>query len=221
MVRIAADGEIYLKILLWGMIGSGKTEFIDILHRMTKEEEKDIEPTTNLEKIQMLNGSTLYYEESIFQSTRQRKVFYHVYSVPGQKRFSSLKKKIFGGSDGVIFVVDARSHFLKDNIESLKELINISKGTLIKNIPLVTILNKKDSNNCINKEDLKQILKNEGLWYEPSHKLFSWNPIIYEALISYDQRVEVYHCFSECARRIGLYHILGDGEAPISDTFEK
>jgi len=221
MVRVSADGKIYVKILLWGMIGSGKTEFIDILHRMTKEEEKDIEPTTNLEKIQMSNGSTLYYEESIFQSTRQRKVFYHVYSVPGQKRFSSLKKKIFGGSDGVIFVVDARSHFLKDNIESLKELINISKGTLIKNIPLVTILNKKDSNDCINKDDFKQILKNEGLWYKPNHKLHLWNPILYEASISYDQRVEVYHCFSECARRIGLYHILGDGEAPISDTFEK
>lgn len=221
MVRISADKKIYMKILLWGLTGSGKTEFVDILHRMTKEEKKDIEPTTNLKKIQMSNGSTLYYDGSIFQSTRQRKVFYHVYSVPGQRRFSSLRKKIFEGSDGVIFVVDARSYFLKNNIESLRELINISKGALIKNIPLVAILNKKDSNNCINKEDFKQILKNEGLWYEPSHKLNSWNPIIYEVSISYEQRAEIYHCFSECVRRIGRYTILDDGESSILDTFKK
>lgn len=221
MVRVTADGRIYVKILLWGIIGSGKTEFVDILHRMTKEEKKDIKPITNFKKKQMSNGTTLNYDTDIFQSTKERKVFYLIYSVPGQKRFSPLRKKVFKGSDCVIFVVDARSHFLKDNIKSLKELINISKGALIKNIPLVAILNKKDSNDCINKDDFKQILKNEGLWYKPNHKLHLWNPILYEASISYDQRVEVYHCFSECARRIGLYYILGDGEAPISDTFEK
>jgi len=221
MVRVSADGRIYVKILLWGITRSGKTEFVDILHRMTKEEKKDIKPITDLEKIQMSNGSTFYYDKGIFQSTKERKIFYNIYSVPGQRRFSPLRKKIFKGSDGVIFVVDARSHLLKDNIESLKELINISKGTLIKKIPLVAILNKKDSNDCINKDDVKQILKNEGLWYEPNHKLYLWNPIIYEASISYDQRAEIYNCFYECARRIAKYHILDNGEAPISDTFEK
>ncbi|MFX1554085.1 MAG: ADP-ribosylation factor-like protein, partial [Promethearchaeota archaeon] len=125
MVRFTADHKVYIKILYWGMAGSGKTTIVDTLYRYTKENEIDIEPTGNLTKISMASGSTLYFDRGIFQSTKQQsrgKVFYHVYTVAGQRRFSPLRKKIFKGTDGVIFVVDSQTHFFEDNIESLKEL---------------------------------------------------------------------------------------------------
>ncbi|MEE9376870.1 MAG: ADP-ribosylation factor-like protein [Candidatus Lokiarchaeia archaeon] len=224
MVRFTADHKVFIKLLYWGMAGSGKTTTVDTLYRYTKENEIDIEPTGNLTKISMASGSTLYFDRGIFQSTKQKsrgKVFYHVYTVAGQRRFSPLRKKIFKGTDGVIFTVDSQTHFFEDNIESLKELKNVTRGKLIKEIPLIIMLNKQDLKEVIGEEDFKQVLKDEKLWYEPDHKLYIWNPIIYKTCALYEQRTNVYRSFSECARRTGLYQIYGDGEAPIGDNLKE
>jgi len=214
MVRFTADHKVFIKILYWGMAGSGKTTIVDTLYRLTKELEKDIEPAGNLTKIAMASGSTLYFDRCIFQSIKQRKVFYHVYTVAGQSRFSPLRKKIFKGTDGVIFVVDSQTHYFEDNIESLKELKNITTDKLIKEIPLIVMLNKQDLTEVIGEEDFKQILKDEKLWLEPNNELSSWNPIIYSTCALYDKRKDIYRSFSECARRTGLYQIYGNGKAP-------
>jgi len=221
MVRFTADGKVYIKILYWGMGGSGKTTVVDTLHRLTKELEKDIEPTGTLTKISMASGSTLYFDRGIFQSTKQRKVFYHVYTVAGQSRFSPLRKKIFKGTDGVILVVDSQTHLFEDNIEALKELKSITGDKLIKEIPLILMINKQDLAEVIGEEDFKQILKDEKLWFEPNNEYYVWNPIIYKTCALYDKRKDVYRSFSECARRTGLYQIYGNGKAPIGENFLK
>ncbi|MHA1285111.1 MAG: ADP-ribosylation factor-like protein [Promethearchaeota archaeon] len=221
MVRFTADHKVYIKILYWGMGGSGKTTIVDTLYRLTKEQKKDIEPTGNLTKIAMASGSTLYFDRGIFQSTKQRKVFYHVYTVAGQSRFSPLRKKIFKGTDGVIFVVDSQTHFFEDNIESLKELKNVARGKLITEIPLIIMLNKQDLTEVIDEEDIKQVLKEEKLWYDSDNKLSVWNPVIYKTCALYEKEKDIYRSFSECARRTGLYQIYGNGKAPIGDSFLK
>ncbi|TFG08764.1 MAG: hypothetical protein EU539_01570 [Promethearchaeota archaeon] len=221
MVRWTADHNVYIKILYWGMGGSGKTTIVDTLYRLTKEQKKEIEPTGNLTKIAMASGSTLYFDRGIFQSTKQRKVYYHVYTVAGQSRFSPLRKKIFKGTDGVIFVVDSQTHFFEDNIESLKELKNITRGQLIAEIPLIVMANKQDLNDVIDSEDIKQVLKDEKLWYEPDHGLYVWNPIIYKTCALYEKNKGIYRSFSECARRTGLYQIYGNGKAPVGDNVLK
>jgi len=202
MVRLTADDKVYIKILYWGMAGSGKTTILDTFYRLTKEEQKDITPTGTLTKISKANGATLYFDRGIFQSTKQTKVFYHVYTVAGQSRFSPLRKKLYKGTDGVIFTVDSQTHFFEDNIESLKELINISRGELIKKIPLIVMLNKQDLKNVIGVEDFKQVLKEEELWYEPDHELFNQNPMIYKTCALYETRKKIYSSFYECVRRI-------------------
>ena len=219
MVRFTADHKVYIKILYWGMGGGGKTTVVDTLYRLTKEQKKDIEPTGNLTKIAMASGSTLYFDRGIFQSTKQRKVFYHVYTVAGQSRFSPLRKKIFKGTDGVILVVDSQTHFFEDNIEALKELKSVTADKLIKEIPLILMLNKQDLTEVIGEEDFKQILKDEKLWFEPNDKFYIWNPIIYKTCALFDLRKDIYRSFSECARRTGLYQIYGNGKAPVGDNF--
>lgn len=221
MVRFTADHKVYIKILYWGMGGSGKTTIVDTLYRLTKENKKDIEPTGNLTKISMASGSTLYFDRGIFQSTKQKKVFYHVYTVAGQNRFSPLRKKIFKGTDGVIFTVDSQTHFFEDNIESLKELKNVTRGKLINEIPLIVMLNKQDLTEVIGEEDFKQILKDERLWFEPDNELYIWNPIIYKTCALWDKRKDIYRSFSECARRTVLYQIYGNGGAPVGDDYSK
>ena len=221
MVRFTTDHKVYIKILYWGMGGSGKTTIVDTLYQLTKEQKKDIRPTGNLTKISMASGSTLYFDRGIFQSTKSEKVFYHVYTVAGQSRFSPLRKKIFKGTDGVIFVVDSQTHLFEDNIESLKELKNITRGKLIDEIPFLVMLNKQDLSEVISPEEFKQILIDEKLWFNTDNKLSLWNPIIYETCALYDQQKDIYRSFNECARRTGLYQIYGNGQAPIDDNFLK
>jgi signal recognition particle receptor subunit beta len=221
MVRFTTDQKVYIKILYWGMGGSGKTTIVDTLYRLTNENEKDIKPTGELTKISMESGSTLYFDRGIFQSTKQRKVFYHVYTVAGQSRFSPLRKKIFKGTDGVIFTIDSQTHFFEDNIESLKELKNVTRGKLISEIPLIVMLNKQDLTEVIGEEDIKQVLKDEKLWYEPDNELYIWNPLLYKTCALWDKKRNIYRSFNECARRTVLYQIYGDGSAPLGVDYSQ
>ncbi len=215
MVKFTNNHEISIKILIWGIESSDKTKYVDTLYRMSEEQNIDIKPTGNLIKITLSNGSDLYFDRWIFQSKKHSKVRYHVYTVASHRRFKQLKKKIFKGTDGIIFVVNARMQFLEDNIESLKDLKKISKGDLIKKIPLIVILNlSRKTNENISREDFIEILKKEKLWYELGNKLHIWNPCIYEAYFDKYPNDEFFSCFSKCARRIGLYQIYGNGEAP-------
>ena len=221
MVRFTADHKVFIKLLYWGMAGSGKTTIVDTLYKLTREQKKDIEPKGELTKISMASGSTLYFDRGIFQSTKQRKVFYHVYTVAGQSRFSPLRKKIFKGTDGVILVVDSQTHLFEDNIESLKELKSVTGDKLIEEIPIILMLNKQDLTEVIGEEDFKQILKDEKLWYEPDNELYIWNPIIYKTCALFEKKKDIYRSFSECARRTGLYQIYGNGKAPVGENFLK
>jgi len=212
IVRFTTDNKAYIKILYWGMAGSGKTTIVDTLYRLTKESEKDIVPMGDLTKISMASGATLYFDRGTFQSTNQkgkRNITFHVYTVAGQKKFSPLRKKIYEGTDGVIFTVDSQTYLFEDNIESLKELKDTARGRLIKEIPLIVMLNKQDLKNVIGKEDFKHVLKDEKLWFEPDHELYNRNPIIYKTCALYDKRKDIYRSFSECARRTQNYHNYG------------
>lgn len=215
MVKFTNNYEVSIKILIWGIESSDKIKYLETLYRMSEEQNIDIKPTGNLIKIAMSNGSEIYFDRVIFQSKKQSKVRYHVYMVASHRRFKQLRKKIFKGTDGIIFVVNARMQFLEDNIESLKELKKISKGDLIKKIPLIVILNlSRKTNENISREDFIEILKKEKLWYELGNELHIWNPCIYEVYFDKYPNDEFFCCFSKCARRIGLYQIYGDGEAP-------
>ena len=206
MVRIDEQGNVFVKLLYWGCARSGKTTAVDTLFRLTKEKFKDtFEPTGILKKLAMKNGATLYYDRGVFHSKKQNKIFYHVYTVAGQIRFAPLRKRIFAGTDGVIFMFDGQRSRLVDNIESLKELKNVSKNRLIAEIPFLVQVNKQDLPNTFKKKEIEEILKKENLFYGPTHDLQSWNPIIYESVALYDKASNIYQVYSELARRTALY----------------
>jgi GTPase SAR1 family protein len=202
LVKFSEDNKIYLKILYWGMWGSGKTTIVDTLYTLTKEQNKDVIPVGNLTKIERASGATLYFDRGIFQSKKQKQVFYNIWTVAGQSSFSSLRERIFLGTDGVIFVVDSQTKYFEDNIESLKELKNVARGKLIKEIPLIVMLNKQDLPDVIREAEFLQVLKDEQLWFEPKNELNVYNPIIYETCALYNKRKNVYRSFTECGRQL-------------------
>ena len=201
-----------IKILYWGMVSSGKTTAVDTFYRLTKEQNKEFAPTSTLTKISKADGATLYFDRGIFQ---HKDDLYHVYTVAGQSAFSQLRKKVFQGTNGVLFVCDAQTHLLEDNLEALKELKSVARGELIKKIPLIIMLNKTDLSNVISIDDFTQVLKDEKLWFEPDNKLSMWNPIIYDTCALHENEKNVYRSFAECARRTILYLNYGEGEAPL------
>ncbi|MBD3352588.1 MAG: hypothetical protein GF364_13955 [Candidatus Lokiarchaeota archaeon] len=214
IVRITKDKKIYLKVLYWGPAAGGKTTAVDSLFRLCKEQEKEWIPTGNLTKIAMASGSTLYFDRGIFQSRKQTNIFWHCYTVAGQSRFGPLRKKVFAGTDGVVFVADSQRSRMQDNIDSLKELKRVAQGNLIKQIPLLIMLNKRDLDDIIEVKEWEEIMKDEGLIYEQSNDLSMWNPLIYETVALYEQRKNIYRIFSEVARRTVIYQAYGDGNAP-------
>ncbi|GAB4310573.1 MAG: GTPase domain-containing protein [Promethearchaeota archaeon] len=218
MVRITSDKSVYIKILFWGCAGSGKTTAVDTLWALAKENPLDIYPTTDLTKIAMASGSTLYFDRGIFQSRKKESIFFHVYTVAGQARFQPLRKKIFLGTDGVIFVFDSQRDRWAENVEALKELKVVSEGTLITRIPLLVMANKQDLSDVVKPPEIEQLLREEKLWYPPGDPLNMWNPIIYETVALYGKQENIYRVFSECVRRTGLYSIYGNGHAPIQKS---
>ena len=214
MVKVTTDNKIYIKILYWGRAGSGKTTILNTLYRLTREETKDISPISEITKIDRTSGATLYFDRCIFQSREQKQVFYHIYTVAGQKPFSILRKKLFDGTDGIIFVIDSQTQLFEDNLESLKELKSIAGNKLINQIPIIFMLNKHDLEDVISEEELIPMLKEEKLWYEHGHQLFAWNPLIYETCALFNMRKDVFRSFYECARRVALFHIYGLKGAP-------
>ena len=218
------DGKVYLKIVYWGMGGSGKTTILKTLYRITKEKKKDIVPIGDLQMIEKANGATLYFDRGLFQFTKQKNIYFRVYTVAGLKRFFPLRKKIFDKTgdqtDAVILVVDSQTKFLEDNIEYLLELKNLARNRLIKEIPIIVMLNKQDLEDIIDEEGFKLVLKDEELWYEPEHELQIWNPLIFTSCAIFERHKDIYRSFHECARRAILYHIKGDGNIPYPYIFK-
>ncbi len=165
----------------------------------------------------MASGSTLYFDRGIFQHKTQKAIFYHIYTVAGQRRFSPLRKQIYGGTDGVIFVWDSQKVRFEDNLESLRELKKLSEGRLIKQVPFLVMANKQDLENTMTKDEIIEVLRSEGLYYDVKNPLNLWNPQVYETVALKENYRNVYSVFSELARRTALYQVYGSGSAPVTE----
>jgi hypothetical protein len=97
--------------------------------------------------------------------------------------------------------VDSQRHLLEANIESLRVLKEMAQERLIIEIPLVVTLNKQDLKDVIGVDEFKQVLKDEKLWYEPNHKFYSQNPLIFKTYVLPKKTQNIYRSFFECARQ--------------------
>jgi len=215
MVRFTSDHKVYIKLLYWGMAGSGKTTALKTLYWLTMEKKMDIVPVSELVNYDNNRGTTLYYDRCTFQSRKQESIYYWVYTIPGRTSYFPIRKKIFEGTDGVLFVFDSRTRLLEENIESLKELRNITRDKLDNEIPLIILLNKQDLEDTIGVVDFKQILIREKIWNENNHKLNIKNLSLFDTCALYDNRNNIYNSFYECTRKVGENILSQVKDAPI------
>jgi len=215
MVQKTASGDIYFKLTFWGPSRGGKTTSVDVLYNICRDHKSEIFPTSNFTKIAMASGSTLFFDRGVFKIGQNRGVYFQVYTVAGQPRFRDLRKVVWRGTDGVVFVADSDPVRWEENVASLDELLSIVEAEnkkLVQDVPIVVQLNKRDLPDAIPEDKMVTLLKEKGLMYPPGHKLFAWTPKIYPTIAI--QGVKVYEAFAEASRRILLYYLHGGGKAP-------
>ena len=85
---------------------------------------------------------------------------FHLYTVPGQVVYDSLRRPLIRGLDGVIFVADSQAERMEENIQSLNNLEkNLEmQGYNLKEVPLVVQYNKRDLPNALPLADLRTAL---------------------------------------------------------------
>jgi len=168
---------------------------------------------SEFQKIAMQSQSTLFFDRGVFRTGGN--VFFQVYTVAGQRRFTPLRKVIFTGSDGIVFVMDSTEAQWWENVDALQELISLTEGSgkqLIRDYPFIIMLNKRDVPSAIEVRRIQALLQEFGLIYPLTHPLNLWNPLIYETIAT--QGINVTRAFAECARRIIMYYTHGNGRAP-------
>ena len=162
MVQINFAGkEIMTKVVYYGPALCGKTTNLQKLHVMT-----DPDGMTKLFSINTDKDRTLFFDllplnvGKIHGYTIKLQVF----TVPGQVHYSSTRRAVLSGADGVIFVADSSEKMLDANIESLRDLgVNLQlNGLDIEKIPLVLQYNKRDLDDVTSITDMESQLNDSG-----------------------------------------------------------
>jgi signal recognition particle receptor subunit beta len=135
--------EIECKIVYYGPGRGGKTTNLEYIHKAFKKH-----VTEDLVSIDTDGDRTLFFDFLPLGVGKIKgcDVRVQMYTVPGQVQYSSTRKLVLRGVDGVVFVADSLEVRRKKNMMSLKDLEhNLSEyGLSVFKIPLVLQFNKRD-----------------------------------------------------------------------------
>ena len=134
MVFIDKDGNIRIKVVIYGPARSGKTTLIKRIVELGKEFWR-----AHVRSIEDIEGNTLFFDFAPFQY-KNRPLALDMYTVPGKRIHLYQRETLLKGADVIIFVADYQEDRLDDNLASLEELERIVNSK----IPVIIVLNKYD-----------------------------------------------------------------------------
>jgi len=135
--------EIECKIVYYGPGRGGKTTNLEYIHKAFKKAVQG-----EMVSISTDGDRTLFFDFLPLGLGKVRgcEVRVHLYTVPGQVQYSSTRKLVLRGVDGLVFVADSMELRREKNILALKDLAQNLKeyGMNILKMPLVLQYNKRD-----------------------------------------------------------------------------
>jgi len=135
--------EIECKIVFYGPGRCGKTTNLEYIFKAYKKQ-----ITGEMVSVDTEGDRTLFFDflPMGLGKIKGCEVRIQLYTVPGQIQYSSTRKLVLKGVDGVVFVSDSLEVRREKNMLSLKDLQQNLKeyGTSIFKIPLVMQHNKRD-----------------------------------------------------------------------------
>ncbi|MDQ1351825.1 MAG: Gliding-motility protein MglA [Acidobacteriota bacterium] len=150
--------EINFKIVYYGPGLSGKTTNIKTIYNKVKNDNKG-----KLVSLATETERTLFFDFFPLDlgTVKGYKVKFHLYTVPGQIYYSSSRKLIMKGVDGVVFVADSQRERFEANLESINDMLQNLKDYNIEfdTLPYVLQLNKRDLPNITPANELIEALR--------------------------------------------------------------
>jgi hypothetical protein len=135
--------EIECKIVYYGPGRCGKTTNLDYIFKAYKKQVSGEMVSINTD-----GDRTLFFDFLPMELGKLRgcDVRVHLYTVPGQVQYTSTRKLVLRGVDGLVFVADSLEVLREKNMLSLKDLHQNLKdyGLNILKVPLVMQFNKRD-----------------------------------------------------------------------------
>jgi len=135
--------EIECKVVYYGPGRCGKTTNLEYIHKTFKKQ-----VTGDMVSVNTEGDRTLFFDFLPIGLGKIKgcDVRVQLYTVPGQVKYSSTRKLVLRGVDGVIFVADSLDVRREKNMMSLKDLQQNLKeyGISIFKIPLILQHNKRD-----------------------------------------------------------------------------
>jgi mutual gliding-motility protein MglA len=135
--------EIECKVVYYGPGRCGKTTNLEYIFKSFKKQVKGEMVSINTE-----GDRTLFFDflPIGLGQIRGCDVRVQLYTVPGQVKYSSTRKLVLRGVDGIVFVADSLEVRREKNMLSLKDLQSNLKdyGKSIFKVPLVMQYNKRD-----------------------------------------------------------------------------
>jgi hypothetical protein len=135
--------EIECKVVYYGPGRCGKTTNLEYIFSSYKKQVKGEMVSINTE-----GDRTLFFDflPMGLGQIRGCDVRVQLYTVPGQVKYSSTRKLVLRGVDGIVFVADSLEVRREKNMLSLKDLQSNLKdyGKSIFKVPLVMQYNKRD-----------------------------------------------------------------------------
>ena len=112
--------EINFKIVYYGPGLSVKTTNIKTIYNKVKNDNKG-----KLVSLATETERTLFFDFFPLDlgTVKGYKVKFHLYTVPGQIYYSSSRKLIMKGVDGVVFVADSQRERFEANLESINDML--------------------------------------------------------------------------------------------------
>ncbi|MFX0077511.1 MAG: hypothetical protein ACFE96_18865, partial [Candidatus Hermodarchaeota archaeon] len=124
MIYDYENKTLQIKIVYYGPAMSGKTTSIKYLFSFFNRED-------TLNSIDSTVGRTLFFDFGVLQfEGAEWSLKFLIYSATGQDFYASTRPATLNGVDGIIFVVDSRTHCLQHNIRSWKELMTMFREDL-------------------------------------------------------------------------------------------
>jgi hypothetical protein len=155
--------EIQCKIVYYGPGRSGKTSSLVYVYNTLQSKVK-----SKMVIIKTEEERTLFFDffPLSLGKIQNFDIKLQLYTVPGQIMYTSTRRLILKGVDGIIFVADSQFTKRKENIESIRDLEESLKNERLSlgDIPLVFQYNKRDlakeGMHLLSVEDLEYDLNN-------------------------------------------------------------
>jgi signal recognition particle receptor subunit beta len=142
LVNFAAR-EITCKIVYYGPGRSGKTSNLQYIFGRVPEARRG-----RMVSLATQTDRTLFFDFLPLDlgSISGFATKFQLYTVPGQSYYSSTRRLVLQGADGVVFVADSQARRFEDNVESLQDMQQnlLGQGVDVRQVPMVFQYNKQD-----------------------------------------------------------------------------